>query len=673
LNSFPVSDGAGPIVNIYSGGHNNIEHQFIDIDGDEDFDVPFLDSDGTFGWYKNIGDKFNADFEYSLTAIGDFIFSDWFYFIDIDADNDFDYFTGNVDQISFYENTGSITSPVFTLNQDTVRNNEGNSILSEFGSNPVFADVDNDNDYDFITGNTAGTLTFYENIGTPQSFNFKFITSQWQNIVIIGGLANDFRHGSSSIDFVDIDDDDDLDLFWGDFFSNSIYFIENQGIASSPDMQLVSNVYPINEDSIQTSGFNMPRFADIDTDNDYDLFVSVLYDPTVPQSLMFYKNNGTASVANHSLVTEDYLKTLDVGTTSITSFVDIDNDSDLDIILGSLNNPLGTLHFIKNIGTSTNPAFEYLDSSYFGIESDLSVSPTLADIDNDNDPDLIIGQFNGKLLFYNNSGNPNSPQFTIGIPLLDNNGDEIDVGSNAVPFLFDIDNDFDNDLVLGAFNGKVSLYRNTGTSSSYQFTLIPEYFETIDVGDNNTPFIIDYDDDGDYDFFTGNRKGDFFYFQNGGTNVNPIWNEITNSFIPGNLGAHTAPFFVDIDSDTDMDLFLGNYKGGLYLYINTLVSNVVNRETKPVYTFSVKAFPNPFNPKISLDINLNTELNIIVEIYNIIGEKVKQIFNGYLSSGEHRFTWDGKNEANEILPSGNYIILARSELVKKALKVTFLK
>lgn len=66
-------------------------------------------------------------------------------------------------------------------------------------------------------------------------------------------------------------------------------------------------------------------------------------------------------------------------------------------------------------------------------------------------------------------------------------------------------------------------------------------------------------------------------------------------------------------------------------------------------------------------------MNIIVEIYNIIGEKVKQIFNGYLSSGEHRFTWNGKNEANEILPSGNYIILARSGLVKKAHKVTFLK
>ena len=294
LNIFPVNDGAGLIENIYSGGHNNIEHQLIDIDGDEDFDIPFLDSDGTFGWYENTGDKFNSDFEFSFTPIGNFVFSDWFYFVDIDDDNDLDYFTANTDHISFYENIGSVTSPLFTLNQDTVLDNEGQPILSEFGSNPVFADVDSDNDYDFITGNSAGTLTFYENIGTPQSFNFKFITIRWQDIEIIGESLNNFRHGASSIDFVDIDNDNDLDLFWGDFFSTSMYFIENQGTASSPDMQLVSRVYPINADSIQTSGFNMPRFADIDADNDFDLFVSVLYDPTVPQSLMFYENNGTA-------------------------------------------------------------------------------------------------------------------------------------------------------------------------------------------------------------------------------------------------------------------------------------------------------------------------------------------------------------------------------------------
>ena len=70
-----------------------------------------------------------------------------------------------------------------------------------------------------------------------------------------------------------------MDLFWGDFFSNSLYYIENQGTPTSPDMLRVSDVYPMNPDSVNTSGFNMPRFSDIDADGDFDLFVSVLYDP----------------------------------------------------------------------------------------------------------------------------------------------------------------------------------------------------------------------------------------------------------------------------------------------------------------------------------------------------------------------------------------------------------
>ncbi|MEJ2104084.1 MAG: FG-GAP-like repeat-containing protein, partial [Ignavibacteriaceae bacterium] len=250
--------------NIFSGGHNNIEHQFVDIDADGDLDIFYLDSDQTFGWFENVGNKFIPDFRYSLLLPNGLVFTDWFYFVDMDADGDKDYFTGNSDVISFYRNEGSASSPYFELTSDTVKDNEGNPIYSEFGSNPVFVDIDDDNDFDFITGNSVGTLTFYENDGTGQNYNFRFVTNVWQNIIIIGGDNPGPRHGASSLDFIDIDNDLDLDLFWGDFFGKSIYVIENQGTPTSPDMQRISNFYPQNADSVHTSGFNMPRFADID-------------------------------------------------------------------------------------------------------------------------------------------------------------------------------------------------------------------------------------------------------------------------------------------------------------------------------------------------------------------------------------------------------------------------
>jgi hypothetical protein len=673
LNIIPVTDAEEPLTNIFSGGHNNLEHQFVDIDGDGDLDIFYLDSDQTFGWFKNIGNKFNPEFEYSLSNPQGLYFSNWFYFIDIDDDEDLDYFTGNNDQISFYKNDGSTSSPFFILAKDTVFDNEGDPIYSEFGSNPIFVDVDGDNDYDFISGNSAGTLTFYENIGSPQNFNLKFITNIWQNIIIIGGLVDDQRHGASSIDFVDIDNDLDLDLFWGDFFSNSLYVIENQGTPTNPQMKRVSDIYPVNSDSINTSGFNMPRFADIDGDGDFDLFVSVLYDPTVPQSLMFYENTGSAQSANHILRTNDFLKTLDVGNNSAPVFIDIDDDGDLDLFTGSLNNPIGAIHFLENTGTVSTPSFYYSDSSFFDITGDLSVSPVFSDLDDDEDFDLLVGKLNGTVEFYLNTGTSTSPIFSNGTILLNHLGEVIDIGSSSTPYLIDVDGDSDLDLVIGGFNGRFSFYENTGNSSSYELTVNSSYFGTLDVGDNSTPFLFDYDKDSDYDLFSGSRKGELFYFRNDGNNSAPVWTQVTNQFIPDNFGGNSFPCFVDIDNDTDLDLFLGNVKGGLYLYINSEITNVADWGLKPLDNYSLEAFPNPFNPGTQIRIQTKETQKTKIEIFNLLGEKIKSLHNDYLPTGSNYFYWYGDNDSGEILPAGVYFIRASSELNTKAIKVLFLK
>ena len=650
LNLIPVSDGSGLIKNIFSGGHNNLEYQFVDIDNDEDLDIFFLDSDKTFGLFENIGNKFNPEYKYLINKPNNLFFSNWFYFVDIDNDNDFDYFTGNNDQISYYQNNGSINSPSFILVQDTVWDDTGQPIYSEFGSNALFADIDNDDDLDFFSGNSAGTVKFYENIGTQTNFNFKFITNEWQNLYIVGTLAENSLHGASSLDFIDINDDDDLDLFWGDFFSNSLYFIENQGNSISPDMQKISDVYPINSDSVNTSGFNMPRFTDIDSDGDYDLFVSVLYDPTVPQSLMFYENTGNAQSANHILRTNDFLKTLDVGNNSSPVFVDIDNDGDLDLFIGSFNNPNGSIHFLENTGTVSNPSFYYSDSQYFNIMSDLVVTPAFGDLDNDGDYDLLAGKLNGTIDFYLNNGTPVSANFQNSILLRNNNDDSIDVGSSSSPFLMDVDGDSDLDLAIGGFNGKLSFYENTGNPASYEFTSNPAYFGTLDIGDNSTPFFIDYNEDDVLDLFSGSRNGEMFYFKNDGNNISPIWSLITNQFIPENFGGNTFPCFFDIDNDTDSDLFLGNVKGGLYFYLNSMITSVAEWELTPVDNYSIATFPNPFNPSTRIKYSIPDNGFVNLSVYNLLGEKIAQLVNEIKTAGEYESEFDGSG-----LASGVYI------------------
>lgn len=663
----------GPFNNPFSGGFNNIEHQFIDIDNDGDYDLFFLNSDRTFGWFENIGNKFNPHFRLSTDTIPGLYISDWFFFLDIDDDSDYDIFTGNTEYITFLRNTGNPVSPAFIIEQDTLKDNDGNPIISEFGSNPVFVDIDGDGDFDLLSGNSAGTVTFYENIGNAQQFDFRFITNFWQNILIIGGREDDPRHGSSSFDFADIDNDGDQDLIWGDFFSRSLYYIENQGTAASPSMQLVSTVFPLNSDSIYTSGYNMPRFVDIDGNGLLDLFVSVLYDPTVPQSLMYYKNEGTPQQPNHIKITDDFIYTLDVGNNSHPVFIDIDGDGDLDLFIGSLNNPLGSLHFFENQGTSSNPEYFYADSLYAGIQSDLSVVPSFGDLDNDGDYDLLIGRFDGRISFYRNDGTAINPDFIYVEELRDVNQNIIDIGTSASPFLIDIDGDNDFDLVIGAFNGRFYLYKNVGDAFNYSFELVENYFSDLDVGDNSTPVLFDYSGDGKLELFSGSRHGNIFHYSNEGSVEFPVWNLISANFLNQNFGGYSVPCFVDIDNDSDTDLILGNVKGGLYFYRNLSVSNVNESGQNPKQYNIIEAFPNPFNPVLNIIVNLELSGNASVQAFNLLGEKVKDIYSGYLDVGKHLFRWDGTNDSYVYLPSGNYFIRFSAGETYSIVKITYLK
>lgn len=191
--------------------------------------------------------------------------------------------------------------------------------------------------------------------------------------------------------------------------------------------------------------------------------------------------------------------------------------------------------------------------------SDLVVTPAFGDLDNDGDYDLLAGKLNGTIDFYLNNGTPVSANFQNSILLRNNNNDSIDVGSSSSPFLMDVDGDSDLDLAIGGFNGKLSFYENTGNPASYEFTSNPAYFGTLDIGDNSTIFI-DYNEDDVLDLFSGSRNGEMFYFRNDGNNISPIWSLITNQFIHDNFGGNTFPCFFDIDNDTDSDLFLGKCK-----------------------------------------------------------------------------------------------------------------
>lgn len=662
----------------FAGGFNNLEFQFIDIDNDGDKDLFYLNSDNSFGYLKNIGSSTNPFFTPSTFNFGELKFIDWFFFCDIDNDGDFDCFSGRGNAlISFFRNTGTQSNPFFLKEIDILLDSDGNMIFSESGSNPVFADVDGDGDLDFITGNSIGSLSFFRNVGTPQDFSFSFITSTWLDILIISSKPETNsskidgpRHGASAIEFADLDADGDLDMLWGDFFSPSLYYLQNTGTPTDPAYKVITNRYPQNTDSLITSGFNMPRLTDINGNGKLDLFVSVLYDPTVKQSLILYENLGTINSPDFRKVTDDFLFTFDAGIQSVPAFVDIDNDGDFDLFVGNGQNPEGSIYFLKNTGNNFSPSFTIENTIFSGISGELSLAPAFGDIDGDGDFDLFVGEFDGRIKLYTNIGTINSPVFSEGVYISDINSTQIDVGLYARPFLFDFDGDGDLDLFSGAFNGRFFFYENIGNLNNFSFQRKDSFFGTLDIGDNSSLFILDFDSDGINDMIAGSRNGDLIRIKNSGDNVVPVWSILDTLELGINHGAESVPFLVDIDSDGDLDIFSGSVKGGVYFFRNQEISSVSDEKFNNSETLTIKVFPNPFTEELNIIVE-NAVNETKIEFFSLIGEKLFDIHNNNLFKNELYLKI--KKTQMSFYSSGIYYIVVTSPGKQVTQKIIYFK
>jgi hypothetical protein len=65
-------------------------------------------------------------------------------------------------------------------------------------------------------------------------------------------------------------------------------------------------------------------------------------------------------------------------------------------------------------------------------------------------------------------------------------------------------------------------------------------------------------------------------------------------------------------------------------------------------------YPNPFNPTTVIKFSLPTRSEVSLEVFNVLGQKVKSLVNGELPAGEHSVTWDGTDRSGNREPSGVY-------------------
>lgn len=70
-------------------------------------------------------------------------------------------------------------------------------------------------------------------------------------------------------------------------------------------------------------------------------------------------------------------------------------------------------------------------------------------------------------------------------------------------------------------------------------------------------------------------------------------------------------------------------------------------------------YPNPFNPMTVINFSLPEDAPVNLSIYNVRGERVRQLLSEDRTAGSHQVTWDGTDDFGQGVSSGTY--LARIE------------
>lgn len=481
--------------------------------------------------------------------------------VDINADGDIDIFSGDYQGAIFYfENAGSAASPTMTAR--TGVNNPFNGIDVGDDSAPTFADIDNDGDFDAFVGEDSGTVKYFENTGSAASPAFTERTG-------VNNPLNDVAaNGRAKPVFTDIDADGDLDAFVGELSGQFSYF-ENTGSVGSPTFTERAGVLnPLN--GIDVGDRSAVAFMDIDLDGDFDAFIGE------DGSTHYFENTGSAESPTFTERTEHLNPLDDLGfTESVPTFADMNGDGDKDLLLGW---SYGATDYYENIpkivnnGTLTE---QYqADNPLYGFDVGRVSTPTFADIDNDGDFDAFVGDYDGLINYFENTGSAATPTFVertgVNNPL-----DAVAVtvgccgGAYSEPTFADIDNDGDLDFFAGGYYGTIEYYENTGSAASPTFTErtgVDNPLDGLTASNYHAPTFADIDNDGDFDFFLGNS---IKYYENTGSAASPTFVERTGAANPLNGFTGGADTLVDFDGDNDLDVVSGGANGTLRYIENT--------------------------------------------------------------------------------------------------------
>jgi len=88
--------------------------------------------------------------------------------------------------------------------------------------------------------------------------------------------------------------------------------------------------------------------------------------------------------------------------------------------------------------------------------------------------------------------------------------------------------------------------------------------------------------------------------------------------------------------------------------------------------FRVANYPNPFNPSTTIELSMPEASEVRITIYNILGQSVTELVNGYLPAGTHKFEWNSAKTGSRHA-SGIYFYRIETETFEATKKMLLMK
>ncbi len=684
-NNIPMSDSSGKILrHAWVGGLNSCQFSEIDLNFDGINDLFVFDKTGNKSLtFINNGIPDSVDYTYNYYYQKYFPdFNGWAHILDYNKDHKNDIFTYTLAGIKVYKNI-STTSLKFQLLYPILNSNMGSNISNIAvtpDDYPVFYDIDRDGDIDVATFFGLGQFVemhknlsqeLYGNSDTlllklryhcwgdfsENSLNNQLtlnITCPWRCSEINSGKAT--RHTGSTLLAGDFNGDNLTDLIVGDIDYFNLIKLTNGNTNDSVHMIAMDTLFPSVTHPVKFNSFPIASYIDVNNDNKKDLLVSPFTsNMTLAESynsIWYYKNIGDTVTPNFSFVKPNFLQDdmIDFGTGAYPVIYDFNSDGLSDIMVGNYgyldssyyefgylkSNFRSQIAVLQNTGTATNPSFHIATRDYANLSQLhlIGLYPTFGDMDHDGDVDMICGQSDGTLIYFENlAGAGNIPIYNS--PVYNYKG--IDIGDFSAPQLFDLNGDNLLDLAIGKKNGYITYYQNIGTQTNPAFQKITDSLGKVFVVDPSVSYTgystpCFFKDGTQTKLFVGSDLGRIYYYKNIDGNLAGkftatdsvlIFTDADSTTLFVKDGIQTGVAVYDFNNDGYKDMVCGNFSGGLTYYEGKFPHNYNSIEDyQQLSEITFEVYPNPACDKVTVDFEQNYSAMLHIELYDILGKRI---------------------------------------------------